>query len=242
MMGETVKAFILKRKQQQLGQQFRQVLKLILYCYKKILEEETFDFTDISKVKNIKPEDYLKYNLTQKYLRQYKEEFPGTDHLLFLYEVGEYHEDTGKESVKDIAVFNVTKGFSGSLRGQNGELRDEDCYFSFECKRLKSNSKNRLYIAEGIKRYVENTYARAVPIAGMIGFVEAGDIIKIKDDINLRLKKLNESAELKTNRLLTFFQITDDFDYSFSSNHDRVNNTPIGIHHLFLDYSPIIIS
>lgn len=229
--------FTKQREQRQLFKQFREVMRLIVFCYKKVLNTESFDLVKIHKEKKVKPEDYLKYNLTN-HLRKYKKFFPEIMHLLFLYETGEYDEDKDTESSNDIAVFNTDPRF---IRGSNEELTHEDYYFSFECKRLKDLGKNRLYIQQGIKRYVENSYARAMPFAGMIGFVEAGDITSIKDDINCRLSEWNEKGEVTTIELLRFFKIEKDFKYSYSSKHERVKNTSICLYHIFLDYTPIIL-
>jgi hypothetical protein len=229
--------FTKQREQRQLFKQFHEAMRLIVFCYKKVLNTESFDLLEIHKKKRVKPEDYLKYNLTN-HLKKNKKFFPGIEHLLFLPETGEYDEDKETESSNDIAIFNTDPGF---IRGVDEDLTHEDYYFSFECKRLKNLGKNRLYIQQGIKRYVENSYARAMPFAGMIGFVEAGDITAIKNDINCRLGGWDEKGELTTMELLRFFKIEEDFEYSYSSKHERVKNTCIRLYHIFLDYTPVIL-
>lgn len=230
--------FTKQREQKQLFKQFTEVMRLIVFCYRKVLNTESFDLVKIHKEKRVKPEDYLKYNLTN-HLRKHKKFFPGIRHLLFLYETGEYDDDKHAEFSNDIAVFNTDPGF---IRGENEYLNHEDYYFSFECKRLKNLGKNQLYVQKGIKRYVENSYARAMPFAGMIGFVEAGDITAIKNDINRRLKEWNKKAgEMTMMELLRFFKIEENFQYSYSSKHKRVKNTCIGLYHIFLDYNLVIL-
>lgn len=233
-------SFIQKRRQRQSERQFVEVLRLIIFCYEKILQKEKFDFREVTTKTSIKPEDYLKYNLTHDYLRKYKSKFPSTTHLYFLYETGEYDRECEKEYSNDIAIYNINRPLITFYKKAGENYTSEDFYFSIECKRLKDTSKNKLYIDEGIKRYVQNHYAQAMPFAGMIGFIEKGVISEIKDDIDKRLSNYNEAGKLITHELLHFFAVEKNFRFSYSSKHNRVRNLPITIYHLFLDYSSII--
>lgn len=228
--------FSKRREQKQCFKQFHEVMRLIIFCYREKLRQG--DAVSLSKIREetgITLEDYLKYRLVD-YLRKYKRQFPAIAHLHFLPETGEYDREKEKETFNDIAVYSITVGKTWKL---SEKFDDEDYYFSFECKRLKDLGKNRLYIDQGIRRYVENAYAGAMPFAGMIGFVEKGDIVRIKDDIDLRLSALNGSRELTTIEFLRFFKVEEDFEFSYSSKHERVRNSPIALHHLFLDYSSL---
>ncbi len=233
----SAKRFSRQRKHRHASKQLQEVIRLIVFCYRKILESESYDLEKINEKKSVKPEDYLKYRLVE-YLKRNKSFFPRISHLIFKGEVGEYCIENDRESFNDITILNIDLGL---LEKRDERFTSEDYYFSFECKRLRYLGKNQLYIREGIKRYVENSYAKAMPIAGMIGFVEAGDIQGIKDDINRRLGEFNEKGELTTTRLLEFSKVEADFEYSYSSEHERVHNTRIHLYHLFLDYSPIIL-
>lgn len=231
--------FSKRREQKQSFKQFLEVLKLIIFCYrKKIQKGETISLSEIREKTRVTPEDYLKYQLVKNYLRKYKRIFPAIAHLLFLCETGEYDGEKGKETFNDIAVYFITAGSAWKL---SEGFDDEDYYFSFECKRLKNLGKNQLYIEQGIKRYVKNSYARAMPFAGMIGFVEKGDSVKIRDNINLRLSGFNKTEELTTVEMLHFFKVEEHFTFSYSSRHKRVNNSPIDLYHLFLDYTTLIV-
>lgn len=239
MDEQDAQSFIQKRIQRQSKRQFVEVLRLIIFCYGKILQKEKFDLREITTKTSIKPEDYLKYNLTHDYLRKYKSKFPLTTYLYFLYETGEYDQENEKEYSVDIAIYNINRPLIPYKKdGEN--YTSEDFYFSIECKRLKDTGKNKLYIDEGIKRYVQNHYARAMPFAGMIGFIEKGIINEIKDDIDKRLSKYNETGELVTYELLHFFAVEKNFRFSYSSRHGRIGNSPVTIYHLFLDYSSLI--
>ncbi|MCP4218784.1 MAG: hypothetical protein GY765_29400 [bacterium] len=209
------------------------VLRLIIFCYNKILTTENFNLENIKKTSPLAVEDYFKYNLT-KYLKKYKKKFPGSKGILFLPETGEYNKE---ESFTDIAAYNIDME---TIIQSHDDFTEEDYYFAFECKRLERNAKNRLYIKEGIKRYVKNAYAKAMPLAGMIGFVEAGDLETIKNDINRRLETKTDRHKITTTRLLQFFKVEKAFKYSYSSRHTRIQNTAIDLNHLFLDYSTII--
>lgn len=229
--------FSKRREQKHCFKQFHEVLRLIIFCYKKkLLQKDVVSLAEIHETR-ISPENYLKYRLID-YLRKNKQLFPSIAHLYFLYETGEYDRELERETSNDITVYPIKVGQAWKL---SEEFDEEDYYFSFECKRLKELGKNQLYINEGIRRYVENAYARAMPFAGMIGFIEKGNVERIKDDINLRLSKLHGSGELTTIESLCFFKVEEDFKFSYTSKHDRVRNSPITLHHLFLDYSSLFI-
>ena len=48
------------------------------------------------------------------------------------------------------------------------------------------------------------------------------------------------SIRFRTTRFLRYFDIEENFKYSYSSSHHRTENIPIDLYHLFLDYSTII--
>jgi len=213
--------------------QFHEFIRLILFCYNKIRDTEFIDIEKIQKEKKIALEDFLKYNLVD-YLRKNKRHFPVIRHVLIIAESGEYNSRDDKESFCDIAVYFHDHGFV--TEALEHYTIEEDIYFAFECKRLKHKSKNSQYIEQGIKRYVENAYAGAMPFAGMIGFVEAGEIHTIVNDINQRLSSLHKDDKLISSQCLCFFEFDTGFEYSFQSKHPRTNNNEIALYHIFLDY------
>jgi hypothetical protein len=128
-------------------------------------------------------------------------------------------------------------------------------YFVFECK-LMDNSKAKIdaYIHKkstntnsedgGIYRFLINKYAENLPFGGMLGYVISNE----PEEVTANLKKKIQSFRLiKEN--LSFGNLIDaelietpvpDFEYSFQSNHVRINSrnqviAPIHIFHLFLD-------
>lgn len=235
-MPENTKRFAKKRKESRSFKQFRQLLQLIIYCYKKILANENYDQEDIEKNRTPHLEDYLKYSLIE-YMRKHKKRFPILANTRIIAEEGRYDKEKDKESKSDISVHNI---HPGTVLDTQTDYTDEAFHYTFECKRLDHKKKNPLYITEGIKRFVTNSYAAAMPRAGMIGFVEAGDIETIKKDINRRLRDISQKDKFLTTRFLQFFSVEENFKYSYFSRHHRIENSQIDLYHLMLDYSAIL--
>lgn len=111
----------------------------------------------------------------------------------------------------------------------------EDLYICFECKRfIKSNitksNFNSKYYGEGIKRFENNEYSRHMCEAGMIAFLETGDMDKLKKLIE------KELPQKSFNQLLEDCSPQYRFQYIFRSEHNRINNgNKISLHHILLD-------
>lgn len=112
---------------------------------------------------------------------------------------------------------------------------NEDSYICFECKRFiesnitKSNFESEYY-GEGIKRFENNEYSRHMDEAGMIAFLETGDMEKLKKLVESELprKSLNQLLEDCSSQYC--------FQYIFRSEHNRINNgNKISLHHILLD-------
>jgi len=119
------------------------------------------------------------------------------------------------------------------------EMSRADISFSFlglefiiECKRLKfADSK---YLNDGIKRFVDKKYAANDSHAGMIGFIIAGDIDNIVDNLKSKVALFyysQGSEELLKKKCLSW-------KYSFQSAHNRNDDTTIYLYHLFFDFIP----
>lgn len=104
--------------------------------------------------------------------------------------------------------------------------------FIVECKRLKCADSR--YLDDGIKRFVELKYAKNDTHGGMVGFVTCGDIEKIVNNLKIKVKDFNFSPGFEN--LLKKDCLT--WKHSFQSRHDRSNNTPIHLYHLFFDFIP----
>ncbi|MDX9743303.1 MAG: hypothetical protein RBT59_05755 [Arcobacteraceae bacterium] len=98
--------------------------------------------------------------------------------------------------------------------------------FFFECKRLSCNHKNQEYINNGINRYKKSFYAKEMPFAAMIGYIEQGNVEQIITDINEKLStKFPNDNKIVHNNL-----------FYWKSSHSRKDNDNITLYHIFLDF------
>jgi hypothetical protein len=106
----------------------------------------------------------------------------------------------------------------------------------FEAKRLGPSHGTSIYLgAEGIQRFLDGRYARNDPIAGMLGYVQAGDpadwALRIEQAIAKDAAKLalRSSSCWRAERLAKGLQST------YCSGHDRPTvGSPIEIFHTLL--------
>lgn len=104
--------------------------------------------------------------------------------------------------------------------------------FIIECKCLHQQpSKNKSYIDEGLKRFVDLKYAEKNKYAGMIGFVVSGDISEIFYTTQDCVKTFSPSNHSLSNK-----KIGIGWNYSFESFHKRINNEDILIYHLLFPF------
>jgi len=98
--------------------------------------------------------------------------------------------------------------------------------FFYECKRLSCNHKNDEYINNGINRYKTGFYAKNMPFAAMIGYIEKGNVEGIVNDINQKLstKYPNDNNIVHTN------------SFYWKSIHHKKDNKNIRLYHIFLDF------
>ncbi|MFC2155136.1 hypothetical protein ACFLRB_01420 [Acidobacteriota bacterium] len=105
-----------------------------------------------------------------------------------------------------------------------------------ECKRLKNDSDLcREYYKEGIKRFITGYYSEAMPLAGMIGYIQEGNIFKIISAIN---KYLDQHTTIQ---LLAEEKIDEILEHTYSSIHNK--NKALGrikLYHMMLDYVDLI--
>lgn len=97
--------------------------------------------------------------------------------------------------------------------------------FIIECKRLRNA--NNAYITEGLDRFISLRYARGDEFAGMLGFVIAGDKVEICKELKGKVDDLSHT--LSTSEVF--------YSPSFNSIHNRIDQTQIGIYHLFFDFN-----
>lgn len=117
-------------------------------------------------------------------------------------------------------------------------------YFAWECKRISDKRVDEKhaflvaeYVANGIFRFIDGVYASEVDDAGMLGYVLAGDVPSIVDDINQsmvhprRVRRLSPSDQLVPASAIVALKDV------YQSQHKRlVSQRSICLHHLFLTF------
>ncbi|OHB63124.1 MAG: hypothetical protein A2Y77_07830 [Planctomycetes bacterium RBG_13_62_9] len=121
------------------------------------------------------------------------------------------------------------------IRLDSSEVRPR-ARLRFEAKRLGPNHGTSVYLGgEGLQRFLDGRYARNDPIAGMLGYVQAGNpgdwALKIgqaisKDAVKLGLRN---SSPWRAERL------ADRLAFTYCSGHDRPSvGNPVQIFHTLL--------
>ncbi|MCK5055664.1 MAG: hypothetical protein KAT34_03360, partial [Candidatus Aminicenantes bacterium] len=141
----------------------------------------------------------------------------------FNYDLDAESKDPIKKNRIDITIiYTVGLGFGRRL--------------GIECKRLKNDSELcREYYKNGIKRFISGYYSEAMPLAGMIGYIQEDNVFKIISAINHYLD------QHITIQLLAEEKTDDNLEYLYSSLHDR--NKDLGrikLYHMMLDYINLI--
>lgn len=114
-------------------------------------------------------------------------------------------------------------------------------YFTWEAKRIgemgtRSEYKqlNGAYIAEGMRRFIDAAYSKAVTEAGMLGYVISGSGSVIADEIN---SLMNEQGLTASDYLQPHPPINS-FVSIYLSKHDRAGlKEPITVYHLMLRFN-----
>lgn len=196
---------------------FYKIIKLLIYSYKRIIKDRKFKTTD--------NEDFLRNILVKDYLVVYRQKFQ----LEYYY----FHTEPA------IIDSNYkSSGFIDIKVGTTGRSINPDDYYIFECKRLdESIGRGRAYVDDGIYRFISGKYFSDSPFAGLIGFIQHGDLKRILENIENIMK---EDDFLKENDLLENIEIEKSFKNIYYSNHDRCNTLgEIEIYHIMFDYSGI---
>ncbi len=200
---------------------FNKVLKLLIFCYKKIISKISFNLDEF--------ETFIR-NIFIKYLRENKNRF-----LLWkIYFEAETEEITEKYKTWgfiDIKVWNIEWWY----------YLDEDKYFAFECKRLNWYTRHKKeYIDNWLSRFILGQYSKKMQLSWMIWFIQWFKKWKnIWDNIKDIKDFLKNESTIKNNTIqnLEKIKIEKSFDYSYLSKHKRDNKLEnIDIYHLFFDF------
>lgn len=115
--------------------------------------------------------------------------------------------------------------------------------FVWEAKRVgdkridpKYNVLNSEYVHEGVYRFIRREYADSLNDAGMLGYVLAGCVSNIVNDINYSMSHIRKNPPLPECNHLHSVQPIDSFKDVYRSHHTRTDNTKIHLHHLFLKF------
>jgi len=114
---------------------------------------------------------------------------------------------------------------------------DPDPHAIIECKRIAGSDRDlcRLYVVEGIDRFVSGKYSRRHTIAFMCGYLQSDDVELAVDGVNRYLSKKGRVTER-----LGLSTIVPD-PWARSSRHPRASNQhAIDIHHAFLAFTASI--
>ena len=69
------------------------------------------------------------------------------------------------------------------------DLITDDAFLSIECKRLAPNDLARLYVVEGIDRFVRGYYGAKAKTGAMVGYVISGTPNAVLDRVNTQVEK-----------------------------------------------------
>jgi len=141
----------------------------------------------------------------------------------FNYDLDAESKDPVKKNRIDITIiYTVGLGFEKRL--------------GIECKRLKNGGELcREYYKNGIKRFISGYYSEAMPLAGMIGYIQEGNIPKIISSINRHLEQQT------TIQLIKEEKIDEILEYTCSSIHNKDRALGrIKLYHMMLYYIDLI--
>lgn len=205
---------------------FSKILELCIYSHSQMLKNET--------QLNDKDEEILR-SMLKTHMQNNRGNF----------KLGNYHIDSESAEIDECTY--KTLGYCDlkiTIPDNNEWSNEPERYFIIECKRLDGSvNKNKLYISQGIHRFITEKYSKNMNIGGMIAFVENNkgaikDINEIVEDIN---KKLIEDFRHLADEKLFPYTVIENFVNSYQSKHDiRYKNRTIKLTHLFFDNRNVI--
>lgn len=109
----------------------------------------------------------------------------------------------------------------------------DDSYFTIECKRLAPGDLTRLYVLQGIARFVQGYYGATASAGGMVGYVIRGTPDAILQGVNAHI---DGSPELGSGHTLSRTHPVAWLKDVFESNHSRPSPLKsVHLTHLFFD-------
>ena len=116
------------------------------------------------------------------------------------------------------------------------KLAGEDLY-SIECKHLAPKRLPRLYVTEGIDRFVQGKYGAKARVGAMIGYVAKGAIGDLVRCVNSQVEGV---PSMGSDHVLVSANSIEWLSTVFTSKHRRSSSFPtIRLTHLFFDMSEV---
>jgi len=111
---------------------------------------------------------------------------------------------------------------------------DRNSYFGAECKLLEENNSElyKLYVDEGVNRYLSGKYGEKCSVGSMIGYIIIGNTAKIINEVKIKVDELSNISNMKKSDSINGFT-----DHYRSVHGRKVGNTPFRIHHLFFSFT-----
>lgn len=200
------------------------VLSFFCACYEKMRQDSIRIIPDEEDMRDKFLENYVqpKSPLRKKY---------NVHQMVFNSEVKELNTTANGDKYLDIKIDNIFP-----LNSYDNEVNQEE-YLIFECKRLKKNKKNKLYLDEGLMRFIKGEYAKNLGFAGMIGFVEEHKGLNlITKDLQERIKALSYTQK----DLAIYTENNIPNCYHSQHKKDFEPYQVIDVFHLLFDYTTMI--
>lgn len=113
----------------------------------------------------------------------------------------------------------------------------DDALYSIECKRLAPNDLARLYVVEGIARFVQGYYGAKDEYSAMVGYVISGTPDAVLSRVNSHVERAHTMGSSHT---LTAADPIGWLNSVFASEHQRISPFQrIRLTHLFFDMNGI---
>lgn len=200
---------------------FSKILELCIYAHSQMTQNETQLYD--------KDEETLR-SMLKTYMQNNRGNF----------KLGNYHIDAESAEIDECTY--KTLGYCDlkiTIPTNNEWSNEPERYFTIECKRLDGSvNKNKLYISQGIHRFITEKYSKNMNIGGMIAFVEnnKSSIKNINEFVENINKELIEDFKHQVDEKLLPYTITENFTNSYQSHHN-INNKgrTINLIHLFFD-------
>jgi hypothetical protein len=210
------------------------ILTCIINSYEKIISDGIV--YDYSEKGSIKEEDYLRNRLVDDYLEYELSSIEnGTNNFTINKEVSEEYigflDDKLHNDPIDIHIVDY------ALKDSWGQKTKP--YFAIECKRLVNSVSS--YVND-TKKATERDYSKLrLPFEGQLGFIENKNW-NYNKAVEIVNKNLLSNSNIQTTKKLEPFELKNNFNGSYISQHNKKDKKAFSVYHLFFDYSKIVLN